>query len=775
MGNFRFFGAVGLIALAPALSAPAKAQVFDEIVVTATKRAESIQDVPVSVSAVSHERISSLGAVDFSALSIYLPNFEINNSTILPNLYVRGLGSGATHSIEQSVGRFVDEVYIGRGAMSIHGFFDIEGVEILRGPQGTLFGKNTVAGAMIVRTAPPTDEFESGAHLTYGGYSTQGNYQEVQGYVSGPLSDNLRSRLSVRYRMDEGYYINRRPQLGPSGPDRDDFGIRAKLEWDASDNTTVHVKLDHQIIDLTGTDAGEINAVGGPPFLIGNMQTISPGFNTNLDWVIDLDCTEVSSGERSFGRFCPGRDQETSTAVLRIDHDFAGLGTLTSLSAFQTYEFQHRFLGIDGGLGNAFRAYRDEDYDSFTQELRFTSDLMDDKYDFIVGAYYEKSDILRYQTSDVQFLTLGLNMLALQRNEPWSQDTETFAVFGQVRYNLADDLRLILGGRWSTETKDFVFDRFFHNYGTDDAYPANAPLGPFAPGVSVADDRSENEFTPAITLQYDMNDDVNVYAAYSQGHKTGGFSERIEGDASLLANPESLDFEFDPETNTSFELGLKGSFLDGRLNANFALFTMEVEGLQLATQLPGTVPAFSVDNAAEVTSEGIEFDAVFNIDAYWSIGVDYAYTDATYDTFDGAELDPCPGLTIPNPDIPGETLCELAGFDLNFAPKHKGNAFIEYFDDAAFGEWGAGFGINASYSDEYYTDISYVDSSFENGYTIIGANIRFVSPDEKSTVHFIGKNLTEEAVLQWGIPSGPNSLATLRAPREIAVKLNLKF
>ena len=769
---------VSVMALAASLSVfstPAKAQAIDEILVTATKRTESIQDVPVSVSAVSSETITSLGVVDLGELAKFLPNFEINSSTILPNLYVRGLGSGATHSIEQSVGRFVDEVYIGRGAMNIHGFFDIEGVEVLRGPQGTLFGKNTVAGAMIVRTAAPTDEPEMGFNITYGQYSTDGAYQELQGYMSGPFGENLRARLAVRYRTDDGYYINARPELGPSGPERDDVGIRAKFEWDASDSTTVHLKLDHQIIDLFGTDAGEIN--GGPPPVIATMQRISPSFTPELDWVIDLDCTEVIEGGRNFGAFCPGRDQKTTNVTLRIDHDTAG-GTFTSLSAFQTYEFEHKFLGIDGGLANSFRAYRDEDYETFTQELRFTSDLVADKYDYIVGAYYEQSDISRYQTSDVQFISLGLpgGGLAVQRNEPWTQETETYALFGQVRYNLNDVTRLIVGGRWSNETKDFAFDRFYHEYGTDTAYPAGDPLGPFAPPVAVADDRSESKFTPAVTLQYDVNDDVNVYASYAQGHKTGGFSERIEGDASILATPDALDFEFDPEENTTIELGAKGRFLEGRLSANVALFNMDVEGLQLATQLPGTVPAFSVDNAAEVTSQGIELDAVFHANENWTLGIDYAFTDATYDTFDGAEFDPgeCPGREVTNP-AGGADLCELAGFPLNFAPENKGNAFVEYFNDSGFRGWGAGFGVNVSYSDEYYTDIGYGDSSFEDGYTVWGANARFVSPNGQHTIYLIGKNLTEEEVLEWGIPSGPNSLATLRAPREIAVRLSSRF
>lgn len=755
------------IVLAFAIAMPVAAQGNDEIIVTATKRAESIQDVPVSVSAVTVDTINALGVADFSELAIYLPNFEINNSTILPNLYVRGLGSGATHSIEQSVGRYVDEVYVGRGAMSIHGFFDIEAVEVLRGPQGTLFGKNTVAGAMVVRTAKPTDEFEAGVNLTYGGYSTQGDYKEAQGYISGPLADGaLRARLSGRIKQDDGYYINRLADLGPEGgPDRNDYGARLKLEWDVGDSTTVSTKLDYQSIRMVGGDAAELNAVGGPPSHLAALLALSPDFNTDLDWVVDIDCTR--NPVAGSADFCPGREQDTYTANFRVDHDM-GMGTLTALSAFQRYEFNHRFHGIDSGIANGFRAYRNEEYNSFTQEIRFTSDLIADKFDFIAGAYYENSDIARFQTSDVQFTNLGLIppflTLEIQRNEPWSQDTQTIAAFGQVRYNVTDKLRAIVGGRFSNETKDFVFDRFFHEYGSDDPLVLGPGeiSGPFGDttALSVADDRSESKFTPAVTLQYDATDDVNLYATYSQGHKTGGFSERIDG--------PGVPFDFDPETNDNFELGMKGRFLDGQLKLNVAAFHMSVEGLQLATQVPGDVPAFSVDNAAQSTSKGIEADAIFNIGENWSIGGDYAYTEATYDEFVGSPDCPPASRTAA-----GE--CDLAGFVLNFAPKHKGNAFIDYFNDGAFGDWGLGFRGNVAISGEYFTDISYADSSFEDGYTIIGGNIRLVSPNGNYTVSLVGKNLTDEAVLQWGIPTGPNSLASVRSPREIALKVGAKF
>lgn len=778
-------GAASALALSTAIAiAPAgfaqdeddapDARRLNTVTVSATKRDETLQDVPVSVGAVPAEVIAKIGANDIADLTVYIPNFELNNSTVLPNLYVRGLGSGATHSIEQSVGRFVDEVYIGRAAMNLHRLYDLGGVEVLRGPQGTLFGKNTVAGALIVSTANPTDTFDAGVTLTHGVYSTTGGYNNVQGFVSGPLMEGVRGRLAVNFGTDDGFYINRLADRGPSGPEREDQDIRLKLEWDATPNTLVSVKLENSQFDEFGADAAEFtNPV--PPVLAGVLAT-SPNFTPELDWVIDIDCTDIlfdnngdgmingapiQQGGENFGDFCPSRDQETTTASFRVDHEFPGAGTLTWLTAYQEYDFDHKFFGIDMGATNAFRAFRLEQYEGTSTELRFTSDPINDKLDYIVGLYYEDSDLARNQFSDVQFFTLGLGPIALRRNEPWTQSTETIALFGQVRYDLTDQIRIIAGGRYAEESKDFVFDRFFNNYGDPNTpYPDTAPLGPFDPPISnIIGSRTETKFTPALTVQYRPNESMNLYATYAQGHKTGGFSDRIEN--------ATADFEFDAETNDTFEIGAKNQWFDGALSTNITLFHMEIEGQQLATQIPGAVPSFSVDNAAQTTSQGVEFDAQWLVNDDWTLGMDFAYTDATYDDFTGTP--DCPASAVVN----GQ--CNLAGFPTIFAPETKGTVYAEYFSPEVFGEWGFGGRLDVNYSGEYFTDISYLPGTFEDGYTLVNGSLRLVSPNDNFTVSLIGKNLGDEKVLAWGIPSGPNILAAMRRPQEIAVKLSARY
>ncbi|EED32862.1 putative TonB-dependent receptor [gamma proteobacterium NOR5-3] len=742
--------------------------VLEEVMVTATKRAESIQDVPISVAAVSGETIQNLGIMDMEQLSLLIPNFEINSASILPNLYVRGLGSGASHSIEQSVGRFIDEVYIGRAAINLHGFMDLAGVEVLRGPQSTLFGKNTVAGALIMNTAKPTSEFESGFTASTSTYETTGGNNEIEGYVSGPLTENLAARLAVRYRDADGFYENRLP--GPGGPNRDESMYRLSFAWTPTDQTRVDLKLEHAEFDESGADTGEWNGLGGPPLFV--YQLHSPEFTPVLDWTYDVDCSDVianrdttGDGEAdtafNTGSFCPSRDQESQNVTLRLEHDVAA-GTFTSISAFQTYDYQHEFVGLDMGLASGFRARRNEDYEGFTQEFRFAS-APSDGMDYIVGVYFEDSQLSRFQNSSINLATVFFdpNGAFIDRYEPWSQDTQTIAGFGQVQFELSEDLSLILGGRYASEDKDFEFERYFAQYQTNNRL--DIPGGPGGPPVVATDSRSESKFTGAVTLQWDYSDNTMLYANFSQGHKTGGFSDRIEG--------PGADFEFDEENVDSFEVGAKASLLDGALALNIALYHMDIEGLQLSTQIPGDVPAFAVSNAADSTSRGIEFDSTWAVSSVWTLGANFAYTDAEYDSFPGAEC--FPGTPV-DPD-PETGTCDLAGLPLIFAPELKAALFADFQISDAVGGWGIGGRLDVSYSDEFYTDISYEDNVLTESFTLYNAVLRMNSPSERFTVSLIGKNLTNEKYCAWCIPSGPNILAAMNPPREIALQLRATF
>ena len=733
---------------------------LEEVVVTATKRAETIQDVPVSVSAVSADMMAKVGIADMEDLSAVVPNFEINSAAVVPNLYIRGLGGGLTHSIEQSVGRFVDDVYISRAAINLHPFMDVASVEVLRGPQGTLFGKNTAAGALIIHTNDPTEEFESGLNLSYGEYATTGGVTEVNGFVSGGLSENVSGRLAFLYKDKEGFYENQAE--GPDGAQREDMGLQGKLQIDVSDVTTVGLKVQYMEYEERGSDTAEMSYTGGPPLSVWQGLSANSGvatageFTPELDWKIWNNCAEAlstpASGSVSIGAFCPGRDMETTSLVLDTDHELES-GSVKFIVAYQEYDYVHHFNGADSGFANLFRATRSEQYDSMSSGLRFTSEESE-SFDYIAGLYYEDSDLAREQESDLNLNGVGPNTAFIRKNEPWSQATETIAAFAQGRWYFTDRVTGIFGARWSSETKDFSFEEYMTDYGT---------VGPVL-GQSIAlrtESRDESKFTPSATLQVDVNDEINVFATYAVGHKTGGFSDRVES--------QDGSIQYDAELIDGIELGMKGLFLDDALSLNVTFYHMSIEGLQLSTQVPSEgEPKFKVGNAADSTSKGIEVESNWAVNDSWSLGANYAYTDATYDEYVGAG--DC-GSQYRN----AAGVCDLSGATLQYAPDNKASAYAEYFADGAVNGWDLSARIDVSYTDDHYTDVGLMDFTFTEAYSVYGASVRLISPDEKTTVALIGRNLGNEKINAWTAPSGPNSISAMAPPRQITVKLGMSF
>ena len=497
----------------------------------------------------------------------------------------------------------------------------------------------------------------------------------------GPMTDTLSGRIALRLKDSEGFYENRLE--GPGGPNRTDSGIRLKLAWTPNDRTSVDLKIEHAEFEAEGPDTAEVNAIGGPP--LAAYQRHSSGFTPKLDWIVDVDCTDIIANrdttgdmmgdtEVNAGAFCPSRDQDSQNATLKVEHELAG-GTLTYIGAYQAYEYQHNFLGLDMGLASGFRARRNEEYDGISQELRFTS-AESDQFDYIVGAYYEDSELNRFQHSSINLVTIfnGPGRLYMDRYEPWERDTTTLALFGQVRWHFDNDISVILGGRYADEEKDFDFERYFAEYGTNNRLTSDASRDaargsddlPGGPPLTAQGDRSEDEFTGAINVQWHANEDVMLYAGISQGHKTGGFSDRIEN--------TSASFEYDPELVDSFEIGAKATWLDGALSLNAALFYMEIEGLQLAVQVPGTVPAFSVSNAADSTSQGIEVDTTFAVSSALTLGASVAYTEAEYDSFPGAECQDGQPSSVTRTTVNGVETCDLSGLPLIYAPGIQGIA-----------------------------------------------------------------------------------------------------
>ena len=793
---------IAVLALSLTATNFSHATALEEIVVTATKRAESIQDVPVSVVAMGTETINALGVVNVADISAYVPNMEFVSNGVRSNFYMRGIGSGPTHSIEQSVGRFVDGVYIGRADASLHGFLDIAGIEVLRGPQGTLFGKNTAAGAFIARTADPSEEFTAGFKAKYGVYSTANNYQDIEGFVSGALSDNVRGRLALRYKNDGGFVENVLP--GPDSANRQDILSRVKLEWDVSDRTTVKLKGEYATFDMNGQAIGELN---GSPSAFGLTSPPLDAVDSRLlavDWVNGIDCesetvyttppagtviggpfppfvvfediTGLPGGTTvNAGSFCPGREQDRSTIALTIDHEFENGGELQFITALQSYEWDHQFNSIDMGAGSTFRAFREEEFDGFSAELQYTSEANDD-YDYIVGLYYEDSEIERFQRSHFNFVSFfGAPLPFLTRNEPWDQQTETIAAYGEFSYSLSDQLALNVGARYSNESKDFRFERFCNPYQTNDPFTGvfGGACPPFFNGdADRTESRSENDFSPSIGLEWQATDNLLVFLKLSEGYKSGGFSDRVESQTGPIS--------YEPESNTTTELGLKSVLLDGAMTANLTFFHMDIEDMQLASATAAL--GFEVTNAGAAVSQGVEFEADWQINDAFRLGGNLSLTDATFDEFNGAcqvSVADSPRYGIAPANNDGTETCDYSGFPLIFAPDYKGSLYGEYEVPGAVAGWDLSARLTASFSDEFATSQTLEAGEYQPSFNKWDAMVRLASSDGRYSWSLIGRNLTEELTLDWSILQGnpfvQSYFASAKPPRDISLQFQANW
>jgi iron complex outermembrane receptor protein len=525
---------------APAADAAEEQGGLEEIIVTAQKRAEGLSDVPISISAVSGKQIENYGQTNLEQISSSVPNLKITQTAIANRIAIRGIASGDNKGFEQSVAMFVDGVYYGRDQLSRLPLVDMERVEVLRGPQPTLFGKNAIAGAVNITTRSPTDEFEGSVSGLY-----EFNHKEFQltGVVSGPLSDGVEARVVGYYRTMDGYFYNQK--LDRDEPNVDEKYFRGKLEFDKGGPFAAELKLEYADFEMKGQPRDVFGAVG-------NYNTVFQGpffVSTTPDYVREDNGYE--SKNKVFG------------ATLNADLE-VGEHTLTSVSSLLDYKTREivdvDFSGISFLDGTNLR----EDYRQFSQELRLTSPG-GETFNYIAGVYYQhaKLDVQDFTLFNPTFLALGapFNALGDTRNDrDYAQKSDLMSGFAQGELSLTDQLRITAGARFNHEKKT----------GSRTLAVVKGPLStaplPVVTAVfralnieahSVSGKISEDSFNPMVNVQFDATDDLMLYASYAKGTKAGGFDIRSNSlpGSTTVAKPGA--FEFEDESADNFEAGLK--------------------------------------------------------------------------------------------------------------------------------------------------------------------------------------------------------------------------
>jgi outer membrane receptor protein involved in Fe transport len=502
----KTFAKVALSAAVASVSMTVAGQALEEVVVTAQKRVESLQDVPISVTAISGEQIQDASIRSFNELSAYVPNFSVTENAVNSIIEMRGISIGANQSFEQSVGLFVDGVHYGRSRQTRLGLFDLEQIEVLRGPQGILFGKNTLAGAVNIRTAAPRVGEGLSGRVAASFESDNGEYFE--GHISGSLTDNFAVRLAVMDRTIDGYNKNTSPNaVNPNMPATDETIVRFGAQWEPSEATSVALRYTYSDFLRTGS-TGTITKFGptvvnGAPLVPASnaamyavMGFAYPGFQESIT---DANRDGLSiGGNGGLGgqgsERLDGTDTENHEFSLNIEHEFGNGMTLNLVTGVSQFEFED---GIDADfLPVKFIGRSDnQEYEQFSQEIRLASDL-DGRFSWVAGGNYidSKQEIDRLVAVDGTFgqpgitalitgglptilayspaqlagaeasfglpagsLPVGVEGLTMWnqvgRLSAWQQETESWAVFFQGTFNITDNLTITAGVRYTEEEK----------------------------------------------------------------------------------------------------------------------------------------------------------------------------------------------------------------------------------------------------------------------------------------------------------------------------------
>ncbi|WP_447931350.1 TonB-dependent receptor [Sphingopyxis fribergensis] len=738
-------------------AAPAEEQGgLEEIIVTAQKRAEGLSDVPISISAISGKQVENYGQTNLEQISSSVPNLKITQTAIANRIAIRGIASGDNKGFEQSVAMFVDGVYYGRDQLSRLPLVDMERVEVLRGPQPTLFGKNAIAGAVNITTRSPTDEFEGSVSGLY-----EFNHKEFQltGVLSGPLSEGVEARVVGYHRSMDGYFYNQK--LDRDEPNVDEYYFRGKLELDRGGPFAAELKLEYADFEMKGQPRDVFGAVG-------NYNTVFQGpffVSTDPDYVREDNGYE--SKNKVFG------------ATLNADLE-VGEHTLTSVSSLLDYKTREivdvDFSGISFLDGTNLR----EDYRQFSQELRLTSPG-GEAFNYIAGIYYQhaKLDVQDFTLFNPTFLALGapFNALGDTRNDrDYAQKSDLISGFAQGELSITDQLRITAGARFNHEKKT----------GSRTLAIVKGPLStaplPVVTAVfralnieahSVSGKISEDSFNPMVNVQFDATDDLMLYASYAKGTKAGGFDIRSNSlpGSTTVAKPGA--FEFEDESADNFEAGLK--YKGRNVAFNLSVYRTDYKDLQVNI-FDGTLN-FNVRNAAEARTQGVEADFRAALADGLTVSGAVAYLDFKFSNFTDGQ---CYYLQAPG----ANGFCDYSGKRNALSPKWSGNLNVDYTTPITT-NMKVAFNVNADFSSSYIASANLDPRTHQDGYVKLGARLALAQVDDRWEVALIGRNLTNERILQTASSMPLATTITRNAgnayneivdrPRTIAVQLTGRF
>ncbi len=722
---------VALGALVPATpvfaqTTTAAAEDDAEIIVSARRRDERLIDVPVAVSAFSQTDLAKLQAVDLSALQGAAPNLNIvqgRGSATSANIFIRGIGQpDALQTFDPAVGVYIDGVYLSRIQGALLGLGDVERIEVLRGPQGTLYGKNTTGGAIsIVSKKPDLETLKASGSALYGSY----NQVLLNGYISAPIAtDKLALSLAGQWDKRDGIVTD--PLTGKKYNDRDSLSGRAILRAKPVETLEIIVSGDY-------TRQRNALTLGYPTAPLLQTSLFPAGVKTlvpaNPYGAYDFKAsTSFHNGE--------GQRLDHWGVSMTANWELSDQFTLTSITAYRKLR-PDLYIDIDASqaqLGDVFVGINQH---QFSQELQLKWDM--GKFKGVFGLYYLNEIVSSHQEAYANdlFTFLG-GPVTFTRFIDDRQATKSYAAFGQATYDFTDQLSLTAGLRYTKE------DRSYNRYTTTASslgalnnvsfrFPDNLP-----PPLNADNSASFDAWTPMATLSYKPTSDTLVYASASRGFKAGGFNGRANSlnDLTLVVNGvPTLVTRFKPETVWTYEGGAKGSFLGGRVKLSGAAFYSDYRNFQarVGGGVVGSTGVFPVVNAGALTIWGLEFEAAVRPTTAWNVRVSAGYLNAKYDQFND-------GRRVP----PSSFSCNPTGNAITCQPAFAPPLTLTLGTDYTIPVGSAGsvtIGGDARFVDKQFLSVDNRPGLTEPGYWLANAYLQFDAAGGKYYVRGGVKNL----------------------------------
>lgn len=679
-----------------------EATTLDALEVTARRRVESIQDVPVAVSAFSEEALRDLQASNIDGLQGAVPNLNIvqgRGSSNSVNVFIRGIGQpDALQTFDPGVGMYVDDVYYSRINGALFSLFDVQRVEVLRGPQGTLYGKNSTGGAIKIATRNPFDDSGGSVELT------AGNFGRAEGrfYASGKFSDTVAGSIAAAVIGNDGYVTD--PVTGKQYNGQDTRAIRAKLAFQPSDTFTATLALDYTRQDNALT--------------LG--QPVATLFAVNLAGGINV-LRVPTPGEYDFRTrtsFSPDKGQEmTHKGVsLAMDWDISEQWRFKSISAWRKLDTAS-FIDIDASefeLGDVFVGI---DQEQWSQELQLQYDN-GDNLNAIFGLYTMREDVPSHQEAYADdFLRFGATPISFLRTIDDDLENKSVAAFAHFSWEFSPSWTLSAGVRHTKDSKDY-----FRSTSTFSNILGNAN-----PALAFTISDSWSAWTPSFSLQKAFSDNAMGYVSANRGFKSGGFNGRANSATEISA--------FEPEFVWTYEAGLKLQSDDRRLSGRIAAFHSKYEDFQARVsevQNPGApVPtfAFPVLNAARLSMDGIEFEGVVRFNEATVFSAQVGWLDARYDEFNDPRIAVNPALANLHAHVP-------------FAPELTARFALQHGFSLANGST-LTVGADASYRSETWLSVDNAPGLRQGAYTLFGLYGVWDSSDLKWQARLGVRNLTD--------------------------------